>query len=394
MNKNVVLVFPKPPFPIRDGGQKALAASVELWAGLGVQLTIVVFHTPKHTWQPDQIPEEYTSQIRWIPVFVDTAFHPKHLWHALQKGMGMRAARFFDPNILHQLIEICTPDQTDLVVFESPFTALYGLYFPSRRPVYWYRAHNVEYQIWSRGGKSLKSWIMWLDNFFLKRLEHRIWKKMDMTLTMTHEDRETIRTFGAGSTVEVLPVHMKKTGRPLHPFRRPLLFFHLGAMDWLPTREGIGWFVTEVWPRIKMTFPGSVLHLGGRHFPAHTGWEKQDGVSIHGEVEDVDAFLDQADVLVVPLFQGGGIRIKILEALAAGKAVIASSKAQDGLDPQVKAVCISAEDKAEDWIKAIHQLEGASLEPLDFQKAVFSSYGLEECRKRLQDWMHHLNHKK
>lgn len=383
--KQVVLVLPKPPFPVRDGGQKALAASVELWAAMEVALTIVVLHTPKHPWNAEAIPKGQPSHLRWMPLFVDTSVKIQHVWLALSKGLGLRAARFYSKEVEETLASLCK--QADLVVFESPFTALYALGSDKWAPVYWYRAHNVEYKIWGGRGFSMTSWIMKLDNLFLKGLEHRIWKKMDKILAITPEDQEVMIQAGTSAKVEVFPVHMHPPERPLMSMNRPLQFFHLGAMDWLPTREGIGWFVKEVWPNLHALYPQSQLHLGGRHFPPHTGWEKINGVVVHGEVADIDSFLEKGDVLVVPLFQGGGIRIKILEALAAGKAVVASSKALEGLAPEVKAVCLATDHTPESWTTAVTLLCQQKTHPEVLQNVVLASYGWPALRSQLTQWL-------
>jgi glycosyltransferase involved in cell wall biosynthesis len=102
-------------------------------------------------------------------------------------------------------------------------------------------------------------------------------------------------------------------------------------MDWIPNLEGICWFLEKVWPEVHRRYPALHYYLAGRHMP---GWLKEKqfpNVVVVGEVDDATAFMHSKSVLIVPLFSGSGIRIKIIEGMACGKPIISTSVGAEGI---------------------------------------------------------------
>jgi glycosyltransferase involved in cell wall biosynthesis len=95
---------------------------------------------------------------------------------------------------------------------------------------------------------------------------------------------------------------------------------------------GLKWFFKNVWPKILQRHPAAICHLAGRNFSQSRLNSSGKQVVIHGEVEDANQFIADKSILFVPLFSGSGIRIKIMEALAAGKAVVTTSIGAQGVD--------------------------------------------------------------
>src|SRR5207245_1533631 len=106
--------------------------------------------------------------------------------------------------------------------------------------------------------------------------------------------------------------------------KEPVCVF-VGALDYRPNVEGVGWFCRNVWPEIRRRRPDAVLLLVGRKpAPAVQRLAGEPGVEVVGQVPDVRPFLHRAAVTVVPLQIARGVQNKVLEALAMGKAVVAS----------------------------------------------------------------------
>lgn len=105
-----------------------------------------------------------------------------------------------------------------------------------------------------------------------------------------------------------------------------------GLMLYGPNTDGAHWFVREVWPSLREAVDGGAsFHIVGRHSGALSALEGEAGVSVVGEVEDMASELADAALVVVPIRVGGGTRIKILEALAAGVPVVSTSVGAEGL---------------------------------------------------------------
>jgi glycosyltransferase involved in cell wall biosynthesis len=107
--------------------------------------------------------------------------------------------------------------------------------------------------------------------------------------------------------------------------------FTIGAMNWMPNQDGVKWFLFHVWPDIVRQFPDLKYYLAGREMPVWMKELKLPNVIVLGEVEDARRFISSGAIMIVPLFSGSGIRIKIIEGLASGKTIISTSLGAEGI---------------------------------------------------------------
>src|SRR5262249_47226836 len=106
-----------------------------------------------------------------------------------------------------------------------------------------------------------------------------------------------------------------------------------GSMDWMPNEDAMVHFVERILPRIAAAVPGVKMTIVGRN-PSRRVLELAAAgstVNVTGRVDDVRPYLDRAAVCVVPLRIGGGTRLKIFEAMAMGKPVVATTVGAEGL---------------------------------------------------------------
>jgi sugar transferase (PEP-CTERM/EpsH1 system associated) len=157
------------------------------------------------------------------------------------------------------------------------------------------------------------------------------------------------------------PVHLAPNGVDLEHFQpaaeleEPACVF-VGALDYRPNVEGIGWFCAEVWPTIAASRPGARLYIVGRRpVSSVRRLARQPGVEVVGQVPDVRGYLARAAVAVVPLHLARGVQNKVLEALAMGKAVVASPQALAGVQAQAGKHLLSAATPRE-WADAVLRL--------------------------------------
>jgi glycosyltransferase involved in cell wall biosynthesis len=113
----------------------------------------------------------------------------------------------------------------------------------------------------------------------------------------------------------------------------PLITF-VGAMDWEPNVDGVEYFCAEVWPSIKDEVPQARFRIVGRNPGSRVQkWAAIDAsIEVTGRVPSVVDHLRQSAVVIVPLRIGGGTRLKIYEAMAAGRAVVSTTIGAEGLD--------------------------------------------------------------
>jgi glycosyltransferase involved in cell wall biosynthesis len=102
-------------------------------------------------------------------------------------------------------------------------------------------------------------------------------------------------------------------------------------MDWVPNIEGVSWFLKEVWPLVSEKIPYAQLTLAGKNMPPEFYRNNQGNVSVQGFVQDAGKFLFDAGIVIVPLLNGSGLRIKLLEGLAMGKAIVTTPVGCEGI---------------------------------------------------------------
>jgi glycosyltransferase involved in cell wall biosynthesis len=127
-------------------------------------------------------------------------------------------------------------------------------------------------------------------------------------------------------------------------------------MDWFPNIDALDFYLREIHPLVRRG-PETTLRIVGRRLSSSDAerFRSFAGVDVVGEVEDVQAELANAAVIVVPLRIGGGSRLKILEALAAGKAVVSTTVGAEGLAVQ-DSLHLRIADTPKDFAEAVHSL--------------------------------------
>lgn len=113
----------------------------------------------------------------------------------------------------------------------------------------------------------------------------------------------------------------------------PYNIFYIGALDWIPNQEGLIWFIEKVWPLILKKVPSVNFYIAGRNAPKwlEKVFEKPQ-IQFYGEIENATDFMTRNGIMVVPLFSGSGMRVKIVEGMALGKAIISTSIGAEGIE--------------------------------------------------------------
>jgi polysaccharide biosynthesis protein PslH len=165
------------------------------------------------------------------------------------------------------------------------------------------------------------------------RYETAVFRQAQAIIVFTEADRQAIKKT-AGQT----PVHIIRPGftipqRPLNPVGSspPNLLF-IGNFMHPPNVEAAITLIQSILPAVRANHPDVAVTIIGDRPPPEVQKMAGENVTIAGYVPNVTPYLDQAALFVAPLRSGGGIRIKLLEALAAGKAVVATPLAAEGLD--------------------------------------------------------------
>ncbi len=171
------------------------------------------------------------------------------------------------------------------------------------------------------GNLELRAW---------RRYERRAMAAADTVVALTERDRSSLAFLAGGTPVVCIPLGTAIPERASDPVgaEPPNLLF-VGNYIHPPNADAAERLVREIFPLIRRRVPDAELRIVGPNPPGDL--QGHPGVVVTGEVPDVHPYLDRASVVVAPLRLGGGMRVKVAEALAAGKAVVATRLAAEGL---------------------------------------------------------------
>jgi glycosyltransferase involved in cell wall biosynthesis len=227
-------------------------------------------------------------------------------------------------------------NHVDLWFFE--WSAYVAALAPHRSEPVVVSAPNVDSLIWQRYHENernpLKRWYIGRQWRKFERFEQLVFRRADRVVAVTADDAAVLRDRFGVQRVAVVDngvdvAHYENVdGR-----RVPDRLLYLGALDWRPNLDALEVLLDRVFPEVRSRHPTATLCIVGRKPPP---WlvqraRAEPGVELHGDVPDVRPFLGDCGVLAVPLRIGGGSRLKILEALAAGLSVVATRVGAEGL---------------------------------------------------------------
>jgi glycosyltransferase involved in cell wall biosynthesis len=197
------------------------------------------------------------------------------------------------------------------------------------------RAHNVEHLIWKRMSNAavgLKRWYLNLLADRLKTFELEVLHKVDALLPITPDDAAFFRDAGCEKPMHVTPVgvNLDKYRIDESAVEHPTVF-HFGSMDWLPNEEAVRWFIDSCLDSLLSELPTLKLEIAGRNMPTWLKVLNHPNVRIVENVSDPVTYMNSRSILIVPLFSGSGMRVKIVEGLAMGKAIVSTTIGAEGI---------------------------------------------------------------
>ena len=212
--------------------------------------------------------------------------------------------------------------------------------------------HNVESALWRRQAAHephpLKRLAFRLEAAKMLRYERATVGRFRHVIAVSEHDRRLMSEMTDPSRISVTP-----TGVDLARYRSaagrraaaPLVIF-LGSMDWEANIDGVDYFCEEIWPAVLRAVPAARFRVVGRNPHPRVLRRASESVEVTGTVPSVVEHLQEAAVFVVPLRVGGGTRLKIYEAMAAGKAVVSTTVGAEGLDVTDGSDILLADDAA------------------------------------------------
>jgi glycosyltransferase involved in cell wall biosynthesis len=170
-----------------------------------------------------------------------------------------------------------------------------------------------------------------LDYLAWRRFERRLVAAVDAVTVLTEADARELGELGTDTPITIIPFGVPLLEQPLDPLGSGDRVVFIGNFEHTPNVDAARRLIEDIGPRLRRIRPAATIEIVGAHPPPELMRHADQSVLVTGEVADVNQYLDGAAVVAVPLRLGGGMRVKVAEALAAGKAVVASPLAALGL---------------------------------------------------------------
>ncbi len=280
---------------------------------------------------------------------------------------------YYSDELKLELRRLLSRKSFDLVQIEFPMMWQYADIFKGMPVIL--DAHNIEHEIIRQvkyGYSSLMRKILYvMEEIKIKRKEKRAWRECALCFTVSKKERDLIAAYH-GHNEKVFTISNgvdleTHTFLPKSETEGRLLF--LGGMDYQPNLDSALYLLKEIFPSVR-----SGNHAVRLDFVARDVWRINIpmpvvGVEFHENVPDVLPYFRRSDILLVPLRYGGGTRIKILEAMAAGLPVVTTSKGCEGIEAMhgVHLMIADSPDEFAAYIKRV--LEDAELRRTITQQA-------------------------
>ncbi len=324
------------PNPPVDGGSIAM---LNLEYGLhanGVKLKVLAFNTVKQPVDVEKLDPEYLKMTGIEAVYLDNRISPFEAFFNLFSGESYHVIRFIRRDFEEMLVKTLSENTFDIIQLESLYMVPYieTLRRRSKAKIV-LRTHNVEHQIWQRMADGcrnpFKKWYLNLLATRLRKYESWAFTAVDAIVALTDEDKKQLGMLGATAPVFVAPIGVDiEQYNPVPPPTENILF-HIGAMDWLPNQEGMDWFLDNVWPLVAAEFPACRLKIAGKRMPERYFKYRSERVMVEEFVPDALEYMSTGRIMVVPLFSGSGMRVKIVEGMAMGKAIVTTPVGLEGI---------------------------------------------------------------
>lgn len=270
-----------------------------------------------------------------VPERDGAAHQALHYGRRFLRAAPYSVTKFTSPLVRTRLAQIIEERQPHVTVCDFLAASLNFPHRPTTPSVLF--QHNVESALWARQAQHERNLVMkavyTIEAAKMYRYEATALERFDHIIAVSEHDRGLMAGMSPNTAITVVPTgvdvaHFRRDGAAP---RRPLVLF-LGSMDWPANVDGVEFFCERIWPHVLAAVPGAKFQVVGRNPLPRIARLASDSVEIVGGVTSVLPPLHNASVFVVPLRIGGGTRLKIYEAMAAGLPIVSTRVGAEGLE--------------------------------------------------------------
>lgn len=327
---------PRIPSPPSDGGAYYVYNTLRSLAEAGHDVTLATFRSAFH-------PQDATGLETWCThVTTDGGFKPYGPVDAIRSlltAQPLPVQARMRPEPMTRILDQLEGQAFDAILIEGVHAAVYIPRFRQAFPdiPIVLRQSNVEYQMLERNaaaaGNPLIRWFYLKQAALLKRFEVDALRRADGVTAISDADATTfLELIPELRCVTIAPgCHIPQTLTPASARSHSILA--ISNWSWTPNHNGLSWFHQRIWPQLRNSHPELTLQIVGGGLPGEllATLQADPSVALHGFVPETEAFRQRSAVFIAPLLSGGGVKIKVVEAMASGIPIVTTSFGSEGL---------------------------------------------------------------
>ena len=331
----ILFLSPTVPFPLTDGGRIRVFNLLKQIAQKS-EVTLLALETQPTDADGVVQLQQLGIQVHLVP---NAPTLPRlslgTLASAFFKRQPITVARYDLPAYRQKFRELIATDTFDLVHYEMFHTAQFRTETDLPGVL---SQQNVDSAIWQRLCSETENpfykFAYWTQQLAFQRYERVLSPKFDAVTCTSDIDAAVFQQHCAEDVIEIIPNGVDVAHyQPNFSAEAPAHLIYIGSMDWYPNEDAVGFFADEVLPRIQERVSDVKFSIvGGNPSARVQKLAERAGIVVTGRVPEIKPYFAEATVFVVPLRIGSGTRLKILEALAMGKAIVSTSVGAEGLD--------------------------------------------------------------
>jgi polysaccharide biosynthesis protein PslH len=256
--------------------------------------------------------------------------------------------QLYSEKVVEELEKILIEFQPEIVILAELWLYSYLKHLKSYQGYFIYDAHNVEVPLRQKLYGSVRGIKSRIEAAFLltkvKAIESNFVRQADRVWVCSDDDAKMMQElYGQNLSFQVVPnginindyenIRLGNCSVPKNCQLSPHTIIFTAAFAYKPNAIAARILIEEIYLQLKIIYPDCYLLLVGRNptQQMEEAAQNDSGIIVTGQVPDIRSYLAAASVVVVPLLEGGGTRLKILEAFAAGRPVVSTSKGAEGL---------------------------------------------------------------
>lgn len=330
--RSALVLTPRLPWPLDDGGRIGLYQTV--WSVSRAYDTTLISLVPEHE-AARPVPEALASLgVRVVQVAHRPPWQPVALVRGVLGRWPYMLARYRNAECDATVRRVVAERRPAFAFINHLHMATYIDALDGVPAVM--RAHNLEHVWLERYAERLRNpaaRLYVLDQVRrMERAEAELCSRCRLVLAIQEEEAMSLRRLAPSTRVETIPLGIDMDRYLPHAPESPPIVALVGSWDWAPNADGGRDFLERGWPRVRERVPGARLRLVGKLIsPTLAEVARRAGAEVVGYVDDMAVEFARASVMVVPLWMGSGVRVKIVEALAARLPVASTALGVEGL---------------------------------------------------------------